>query len=112
MAVGAQIDTSERETGSAKIPLLNGDQVHEATKVTGQYQRADSRARAARRHEGAAAFSLRLIRARALCNPRRGRRAAGRFCLIVGQLAVREAGLDRARKRERARERGRERDGA
>ncbi|XP_012056123.1 PREDICTED: clustered mitochondria protein homolog isoform X2 [Atta cephalotes] len=34
MAVGAQIDTSERDTGSAKIPLLNGDQVHEATKVT------------------------------------------------------------------------------
>ncbi|TGZ54956.1 Clustered mitochondria protein [Temnothorax longispinosus] len=34
MAVGAQIDTSERETGSAKIPLLNGDQVHDATKVT------------------------------------------------------------------------------
>ncbi|XP_011691675.1 PREDICTED: clustered mitochondria protein homolog isoform X1 [Wasmannia auropunctata] len=34
MAVGAQIDTSERETGSAKIPLLNGDQVHEATEVT------------------------------------------------------------------------------
>ena len=38
MAVGAQIDTSERDTGSAKIPLLNGDQVHEATKVTGQYR--------------------------------------------------------------------------
>lgn len=38
MAVGAQIDTSERETGSAKIPLLNGDQVHEATKMTGQYR--------------------------------------------------------------------------
>ncbi|KYM95660.1 PREDICTED: clustered mitochondria protein homolog [Cyphomyrmex costatus] len=34
MAVGAQIDTSERDTGSAKIPLLNGDQVHEATEVT------------------------------------------------------------------------------
>ncbi|XP_011862230.1 PREDICTED: clustered mitochondria protein homolog [Vollenhovia emeryi] len=34
MAVGAQIDTSEQETGGAKIPLLNGDQVHEATKVT------------------------------------------------------------------------------
>ncbi|KYM76065.1 hypothetical protein ALC53_13550 [Atta colombica] len=34
MAVGAQIDTSERDTDSAKIPLLNGDQVHEATKVT------------------------------------------------------------------------------
>lgn len=37
MAVGAQIDTSEREADSAKIPLLNGDQVHEAPKVTGQY---------------------------------------------------------------------------
>ncbi|XP_012523239.1 clustered mitochondria protein homolog [Monomorium pharaonis] len=34
MAVGAQIDTSERETsGDAKIPLLNGGEVHEATRV-------------------------------------------------------------------------------
>lgn len=37
MAVGAQIDTSERETDNTKIPLLNGDQMHETPKVTGQY---------------------------------------------------------------------------
>lgn len=37
MAVGAQIDTSERETGNTKIPLLSDDQEHEATKAIGQY---------------------------------------------------------------------------
>ncbi|XP_020284197.1 clustered mitochondria protein homolog isoform X1 [Pseudomyrmex gracilis] len=34
MAVGAQIDTSERKTGNAKISLLNGDQKHEDTRTT------------------------------------------------------------------------------
>lgn len=56
MAVGAQIDTSERDTDSAKIPLLNGDQVHEATKVTGQY-RYEIIACA---HEGAARCSFKV----------------------------------------------------
>ncbi|KAL6258455.1 hypothetical protein P5V15_010411 [Pogonomyrmex californicus] len=41
MAVGAQIETSERETGSAKIPLLNSDQVHEATEVTEVKKKAE-----------------------------------------------------------------------
>lgn len=35
MAVGAQIDTSEREAGNTKISLLNGDQKHEDTRTTG-----------------------------------------------------------------------------
>ncbi|XP_029163383.1 clustered mitochondria protein homolog isoform X2 [Nylanderia fulva] len=34
MAVGAQIDTSERDTGNSTIPLLNGEQDHEAAKTT------------------------------------------------------------------------------
>jgi len=61
MAVGAQIDTSERETGSAKIPLLNGDQVHEATKVTGQY-RSEILTRGTTRTRGCRGVTLRLIR--------------------------------------------------
>lgn len=36
MAVGAQIDTTERDPGNSTIPLLNGDQKHEAAKTTGE----------------------------------------------------------------------------
>jgi hypothetical protein len=35
MAVGAQIDTSERDTANAKIPLLNGNKEQETTETTG-----------------------------------------------------------------------------
>lgn len=38
MALGAQIETSETGGDNAKIPLLNSDQEHEATKETiGKY---------------------------------------------------------------------------
>ncbi|KAM0726533.1 Clustered mitochondria protein-like protein [Formica fusca] len=41
MAVGAQIDTSERDTGNSTIPLLNGDQNHETAKTTEVKQEAE-----------------------------------------------------------------------
>ncbi|KAL6436855.1 hypothetical protein ACFW04_004910 [Cataglyphis niger] len=41
MAVGAQIDTSERDTANSTIPLLNGDQKHESAKTTEVKQEAE-----------------------------------------------------------------------
>lgn len=125
MAVGAQIDTSERETGGAKIPLLNGDQVHEATKVTGQYRyQVLTRGTAARTRVPRRTFKVNP-RDRARCAPTRERYVmsdeddavlvsrpdedvswvVGTVSCFIIQLAEREAGLDRAREREREKER-------
>lgn len=128
MAVGAQIDTSERETGNTKIPLLNSDQEHEATKAIGQYRYTLRIILSARCCNACYKVNLEKNQMHsnvpALCNLWRGRYLCTHFIVAVFRtikifsfhsvraVNVKPASIERVRVREgeRERERARERE--